>query len=90
MFCFWSKELIADYFQFYVFLPEFLATRGADTGEGGAYYTWRNYMITNTCGIFGPVLAGFLCDWKYLGRKYTMVIGALVSSAYLLGKTITD
>jgi hypothetical protein len=58
---------------FYVFLPEFLASRGAETGEGTPYYVWRNYLITNTVGIFGPVLAGFMCNWKYLGRRYTMV-----------------
>lgn len=58
---------------FYVFLPEFLATRGADTGEGSPYYVWRNYLITNTVGIFGPVAAGFMCNSRYLGRRYTMV-----------------
>lgn len=39
-------------------------------------------MITNVVGIFGPVLAGFMCNWKYLGRRYTMVIGALLSMAF--------
>jgi len=72
---------------FYVFLPEFLASRGAQTGEDSPYYTWRNYMITNTVGIFGPVAAGFLCNWKYLGRRYTMVIGALTSMAFFFAYT---
>lgn len=58
---------------FYVFLPEFLATRGAQTGDDSPGTVWRNYLITNTVGIFGPVLAGFMCNWKYLGRRYTMV-----------------
>ena len=58
---------------FYVFLPEFLASRGAETGEGSPYYVWRNYLITNTVGIFGPVAAGFMCNWRFLGRRYTMV-----------------
>lgn len=65
--------------QFYVFLPEFLASRGAKTGEGSLYYVWRNYMITNTCGIFGPILAGYMCNWKVLGRRYTLAVSALVS-----------
>lgn len=30
--------------------------------------------------VFGPILAGHLCNWKFLGRRYTMVIGALVTS----------
>jgi len=72
---------------FYVFLPEYLASRGAETGEGGNYYTWRNYMITNTVGFFGPLLAGVMCNSKYLGRKYTMVIGALVSMAFFFAYT---
>lgn len=28
---------------FYVFLPDYLATRGAQTGQSGPYYQWRNY-----------------------------------------------
>jgi hypothetical protein len=44
-------------------------------------------MITNTVGIFGPVAAGFLCNWKYLGRRYTMVIGALTSMAFFFAYT---
>ena len=72
---------------FYVFLPEFLASRGAQTGEDSPYYTWRNYFITNTVGIFGPVLAGFMCNWKYLGRRYTMAIGALITMAFFFAYT---
>jgi len=30
--------------------------------------------------VFGPVLAGHMCNWRVLGRKYTMVIGALITS----------
>lgn len=63
-----------------VFLPSYLASRGADFGVTSQYITWRNYAIVNVCGIFGPVLAGGLCDIKALGRKWTMVIGALVTS----------
>jgi len=72
---------------FYVFLPDFLASRGAKTGQSSPYYTWRNYMITNTVSIFGPVLAGFMCNWKLLGRRYTMVIGALVTMAFFFAYT---
>lgn len=63
-----------------VFLPTYLASRGASFGVSSQYVTWRNYAIVNVCGIFGPVLAGGLCDVKALGRKWTMVIGALVTS----------
>lgn len=63
-----------------VFLPFYLKSRGAETGSGGNYTTWRNYAIVNMCGIWGPVAAGFMCEWKVLGRRGTMVIGALITS----------
>ncbi len=72
---------------FYVFLPEFLRSRGADTGEDSEYLVWRNYMITNTVGIFGPVAAGFLANTPWLGRRYTMVIGALTTMAFFFAYT---
>ena len=62
------------------FLPEYLKSRGAQTGDSSTYVTWRNYAIVNMCGIWGPVLAGFMCEVKYLGRRGTMVVGALVTS----------
>ena len=62
------------------FLPEYLKSRGAQTGDSSAYVTWRNYAIVNMCGIWGPVLAGFMCEIKLLGRRGTMVVGALVTS----------
>ncbi|RMD40312.1 hypothetical protein DV735_g4797, partial [Chaetothyriales sp. CBS 134920] len=72
---------------FYVFLPSYLASRGAQTGQSSPYYTWRDYLIANTVSIFGPVLAGFMCNNKYLGRRYTMVIGALLSMAFFFAYT---
>ncbi|KIY01102.1 uncharacterized protein Z520_02654 [Fonsecaea multimorphosa CBS 102226] len=72
---------------FYIFLPEYLASRGADFGESSAYITWRNYAITNSLCIPGPIIAGFLCQMKRFGRKYTMVFGGLISMAFLFGYT---
>lgn len=63
-----------------VFLPEYLKSRGAQTGDSSAYITWRDYAIVNMCGIFGPVIAGFMCEIRLLGRRGTMVVGALVTS----------
>ena len=60
-----------------VFLPTYLASRGAQFGQDSAYITWRNYALVNFSGIWGPVLAGWMCG-TVLGRKYTMVVGALV------------
>ena len=65
---------------FYIFLPEYLSGRGADFGTATAYTTWRDYTITNVCAIPGPIIAGYLCRTRVLGRKYTMAIGGMCSS----------
>jgi hypothetical protein len=69
-----------------VFLPTYLASRGADTGATSDYLTWRNYTLANVSGIFGPVLAGWMCT-TILGRKYTMVVGALITMAFFFAYT---
>ncbi|EPE09381.1 membrane transporter [Ophiostoma piceae UAMH 11346] len=71
---------------FYVFLPSYLATRGASFEET-TFETWRNYALVNVSGIFGPILAAWLCEIKFLGRRYTMVIGALVTCAFFFAYT---
>ncbi len=71
---------------FYVFLPTYLATRGASF-HVTTFETWRNYALVNVSGIFGPVLAAWLCELPFLGRRYTMVIGALVTCAFFFAYT---
>ena len=66
-----------------VFLPTYLASRGASFGQSSPYITWRNYAINNTCSIFGPVLAGFMCQSPWFwGRRGTMIIGALITMVF--------
>lgn len=67
---------------FYIFLPDYLSSRGADFGETSAYITWRDYAITNTLAIPGPIIAGYLCRTRLLGRRYTMAIGGVISSEH--------
>ncbi|EUC40730.1 hypothetical protein COCMIDRAFT_9439 [Bipolaris oryzae ATCC 44560] len=69
-----------------VFLPAYLASRGAAFGQSSPYITWRNYTLVNFSGIWGPVLAGWMCETR-LGRKYTMVVGALVTMAFFFAYT---
>jgi hypothetical protein len=73
---------------FNVFLPTYLETRGAKFNDGSAYVTWRNYTIVNACGIFGPLLAGAMCNsgW-FWGRRGTMAIGALISMIFFFSYT---
>jgi len=53
-----------------VFLPQYLESRGAETGDDSPSTTWRNYTLTNFAGIWGPVLAGFMCSSRWFwGRR---------------------
>ncbi|KAG4411448.1 hypothetical protein IFR04_015418 [Cadophora malorum] len=72
---------------FYVFLSSYLSSRGADFGVQSDFETWRNYALVNISSIPGPMLAGYMCNWKVLGRKYTMVIGALITMAFFFAYT---
>jgi hypothetical protein len=65
---------------YYMFLPVYLASRGAQFGEESPFITWRNYTLTNVAAIFGPILSGYISTFPRIGRKYTMVIGALMTS----------
>jgi MFS family permease len=69
-----------------VWNSDYLRARGA-TFERSTYETWRNYALTNVSGIPGPILAAFMCNTKLLGRKYTMVIGALLTMAFFFAYT---
>ena len=69
------------YALYYVFLPTYLATHGAASGNS-SYITWRNYAITNLMSIPGPIVAGFLSETRLLGRKYTMALGAILTSEF--------
>jgi MFS family permease len=72
---------------FNVFLPYYLQSRGAKTGDDSTYTTYRDYAIVNVCSIFGPIIAGGLVEVRFLGRRYTMVIGALLTMVFLFAYT---
>ncbi|KAK3934771.1 hypothetical protein QBC46DRAFT_70157 [Diplogelasinospora grovesii] len=71
---------------FYVFLPSYLAARGAVL-DVSTFISWRDYALTNVSSIFGPVLAGWMCNLPILGRRYTMLIGALMTAAFFFAYT---
>ncbi|KAF7596132.1 hypothetical protein BBP40_003394 [Aspergillus hancockii] len=68
---------------FNVFLPSYLASRGVKFGVKSPYETWRNYALVQVSSIFGPILSGHMANFRYLGRRYTMAIGALMTMAFL-------
>ncbi|KAJ5672737.1 hypothetical protein N7507_001864 [Penicillium longicatenatum] len=65
------------YTLFNAFLPQYL---GANSST---YTTYRNYAITAVCGIPGPLVAWYLVDVPYIGRKGTMA-GSTVITGVLL------
>jgi hypothetical protein len=70
-----------------VFLPFYLASRGADVGEDTNYSTWRDYAINQVAGLFGPLIAAALVESKFLGRRGTLAIGALITMVLQFGYT---
>lgn len=83
--CSWAL-IGLGYALYYVYLPEYLASRGAATGQTSPSITWRNYAITNLCAIPGPILAGFMCEMPIFGRKRTMAAGAFITSECFASK----
>ncbi|KAF2709739.1 membrane transporter [Pleomassaria siparia CBS 279.74] len=69
-----------------VFLPAYLKSRGAQLGGQSSYVLWRNYTLVNFSSIWGPILAGYMCSTR-LGRKNTMVIGALITMSFFFAYT---
>ncbi|KAK9369045.1 putative sugar transporter [Lipomyces kononenkoae] len=72
---------------YFVFLPYYLQSRGADTGDDSNYTTWRNYAINQVAGLVGPVIAGVLIETRYVGRRGTLAVGAAITTALQFGYT---
>ncbi|KAM0258667.1 hypothetical protein ACHAQJ_003675 [Trichoderma viride] len=70
-----------------VFLPFYLASRGAVVGDDTNYTTWRDYAINQVAGLGGPVIAAVLIETKFFGRRGTLAIGALITMVLQFGYT---
>lgn len=70
-----------------VFLPFYLKSRGADTGDSSNYTTWRNYAVNQVAGLFGPAIAAVLVETNFVGRRRTLAIGALITMVLQFGYT---
>ncbi|KAL2826113.1 major facilitator superfamily domain-containing protein [Aspergillus cavernicola] len=70
-----------------VFLPYYLQSRGADTGDNSNYTTWRNYAINQVAGLVGPVIAALLIELRLFGRRRTLAVGAAITTALQFGYT---
>ena len=70
-----------------VFLPFYLASRGADVGDNSNYTTWRDYAINQVAGLFGPIIAALLVESKFFGRRGTLAVGAVITMVLQFGYT---
>ncbi|KAE8153359.1 major facilitator superfamily domain-containing protein [Aspergillus avenaceus] len=70
-----------------VFLPVYLANNGAHLGSGSTFQTYRDYTISSTVGIFGPLVSAFLVNIRLLGRRRSMAITAIFTAAFAGGFT---
>ncbi|KAI0754771.1 sugar transporter [Daedaleopsis nitida] len=69
------------------FVTVFLQTRGADFGDGSLYITYRNQVILSIMGIPGALLAGWMVERRYLGRKGTLAVSTALTGVFLFAST---
>lgn len=71
-----------------LFLPVYLATRGANISAPTVGGVYRDNLIANASSIGGPVIAGGLLYFApRLGRRGVMFIGGITTMAFLFGYT---
>ncbi|KAH9841718.1 MFS general substrate transporter [Rhodofomes roseus] len=69
------------------FIVYFLQTRGTDFGDGSLYITYRNQVILSAVGLPGALLAGWMVELPYLGRRGTMGISTVITGVFLFAAT---
>ncbi|CAE7189907.1 unnamed protein product, partial [Rhizoctonia solani] len=69
------------------FVTYFLATRGADFGDGSVYITYRNQVILSVIGVPGALLGGWAVEVPFLGRRGTLSITTILTGIFLFAST---
>ncbi|THH02636.1 hypothetical protein EW145_g6719 [Phellinidium pouzarii] len=69
------------------FVTFFLATRGADFGDGSLYITYRNQVILSVIGVPGALLAGWAVELPRFGRKGTLALSTILTGVFLFAST---
>ncbi|RDB16565.1 putative MFS-type transporter PB1E7.08c [Hypsizygus marmoreus] len=69
------------------FVTYYLATRGADFGDGSLYITYRNQVILSVIGVPGALLAGYMVELPILGRRGTLAISTALTGIFILVST---
>lgn len=82
---FLSWSLIGMAYPLYnAFLPQYLQSRGAASGDDSIDTTYRNNLIVTACSIVGPMIAGPLCEVPKVGRKGTLAIGGIITMVFMI------
>ena len=77
---------ITDYWGFSLagyFLPIIIAKKNISHSTS-PFITYRNYIITYSCGIPAVLIATKLIEIKFLGRKWSMVISSALMAVSLI------
>ncbi|KZV93829.1 MFS general substrate transporter [Exidia glandulosa HHB12029] len=69
------------------FVTFFLASRGADFGDGSVYITYRNQVILSVIGVPGALMAGWFVELPYIGRRGTLSIFTILTGVFLFAST---
>ncbi|KAF8954992.1 MFS general substrate transporter [Flammula alnicola] len=69
------------------FVTYYLETRGADFGDGSVYITYRNQVILSVVGVPGALLAGYMVELPYLGRRGTLAVSTILTGVFILAST---
>ncbi|EMD40181.1 major facilitator superfamily [Gelatoporia subvermispora B] len=69
------------------FINFYLSSRGADFGDGSVYITYRNQVILSVIGIPGALLAGWMVELPYLGRRGTLAMFTVLTGVFLFAST---
>lgn len=74
------------YDTFFNFLYIYIDSHGGQTASSN-YLVYRNSTISYFVGIFGPMVGAFMCRYRRIGRRGTMLFGGFAGMAILFGYT---
>ena len=75
---------------FNAFLPQYLQNAGKHQAPTPTNIVYRNYAITSIIGIPGSIIGYYTVDIKYIGRKYTIAISAMLTGVVLFLFTLSS
>lgn len=75
---------------FNAFLPQYLQNAGKNVAPTPTNIVYRNYAITSIIGVPGSIIGYYTVDIKYIGRKGTIAVSALLTGVILFLFTVSS